>query len=103
MLVEGSGGSAACSGVRIPEMDPKPSLPAHDLGQGPQLLMPTQAVDSIRCYSYLFKNFPQQFVVIPTVKDFSVVNDCLFWDYQLSLVSGPCPSFETFITIGFRS
>ena len=84
-------------------MDPKPSLPAHDLGQGPRLLMPTQAVDGIRCYSYLFKNFLQQFVVIPTVKDFSVVNDCLFWDYQLSLLSSPCPSFETFIMTDFRS
>ena len=42
----------------------------------------SQEAGKVVCYSYLFKNFPQ-FVVIHTVKDFSVVNeaevDVLHW------------------------
>ena len=48
-----------------------------------------QEAGKVVCYSYLFKNFPQ-FVVIYTVKGFSIVNEaevdvflefsCIFYD-----------------------
>ena len=81
-----------------------PSPPALNLSQHPDhltchltLMQVSQEAGKVVCYSHLFKSFPQ-FVVIHTVKSFSITNeaevDFFFWIPLLFIWSNRCWQFD---------